>query len=937
MIRYIKSDLRNLSFTECWYMTRSPAVLFVLGAKLLRLPWYMGAGIPWPDDIRQCEVSESALEPWVRDAIRPGLEAFLGLGFHTPRYLCPRDNLSPNEACLATMLHPSGAVLARVTAARVLGVHPPKIEISQGVQTRRADGSWISTVSRRRSYDPIPGDTSQYLVGAPVPELWAAHAEFVRRHSRGQEPQWIRTVEEFWAAQNALERASMEHHVSRGHFVRMTEEEVEELKTLRRASGIGSAAPPQMPPPPAPPPVVPVGADMYGVVPPPLPPEAVAPPSLPPMPRPDAAMAGVDLDAPVLFELAKLERKKSNTGSAWILFVVTLALFVPSFLRDRDWLFLGLLVPVLLFHELGHFFAMKLFGYRNLQMFFIPFLGAAVTGTQLQAPAWKKVIVSLAGPVPGLVIGLALRSHMNPGDPDWVRKLANVLITLNAFNLLPLLPLDGGQVLNAVLFGRNRWMEATFQVLAAAGLIAFSLSPLGGTVALALVGGLMLMGVRHTLRVGRVVSELRREGMVLDAPGATSISAGIARAILGRLRPLLPKSPRPASQLALDVRTIYERLHTAAPGWFLSCVLLGAHAMALLAPLVALVWPWVRMGWEMERSMEAYERRTRPVIPWECSAIPSIPAGEVEALSTNRVTVIVSATNDFAAANLMAWSGSFGSEIRRVSFGRSLALTHADPAPGWASNLMAGATARGLESAVEWPRSNLMASFQISFALANPTVRSNLTAEVADFLGLPPGANAIPPWEQLPGDRPPEWSRWAMARATWRRIEAMPRSATNAQAVRLREEISAASKAKNRELVRELGEKLGAVNQQWIDDALQAALTNAPSDVERAVVLARLRRPQMIGVWTKEKLAASGQQDAEWLAEVGPLFGTRHRPDEGRSFVYSKTGDEQADQMKFTGGSDRVEHLLPKLVRYLCAYGATNLLYRVSSDDDIYD
>jgi hypothetical protein len=37
---------------------------------------------------------------------------------------------------------------------------------------------------------------------------------------------------------------------------------------------------------------------------------------------------------------------------------------------------------VVLIHELGHFLAMKYFGYKDLGMFFIPLLGAYVSGTK---------------------------------------------------------------------------------------------------------------------------------------------------------------------------------------------------------------------------------------------------------------------------------------------------------------------------------------------------------------------------------------------------------------------------------------------------------------------------------------------------------------------------------------------------------------------------
>src|SRR5438045_2319376 len=55
---------------------------------------------------------------------------------------------------------------------------------------------------------------------------------------------------------------------------------------------------------------------------------------------------------------------------------------------------IALLIAVLLFHEGGHALGMRLFGYRDVRMFFIPFFGAAVQGRPRGAVAWKHAVVS---------------------------------------------------------------------------------------------------------------------------------------------------------------------------------------------------------------------------------------------------------------------------------------------------------------------------------------------------------------------------------------------------------------------------------------------------------------------------------------------------------------------------------------------------------------
>ena len=112
--------------------------------------------------------------------------------------------------------------------------------------------------------------------------------------------------------------------------------------------------------------------------------------------------------ADVMLELSHLQNKKAGWSSTiWIL-IVSVALFVIAGAKQWSLDYLLILLPVLFIHELGHYLAMRAFHYRNLRMFFIPFFGAAVSGQHYNVPGWKKVVVSLMGPVPGILLGAAL-------------------------------------------------------------------------------------------------------------------------------------------------------------------------------------------------------------------------------------------------------------------------------------------------------------------------------------------------------------------------------------------------------------------------------------------------------------------------------------------------------------------------------------------------
>jgi Zn-dependent protease len=151
---------------------------------------------------------------------------------------------------------------------------------------------------------------------------------------------------------------------------------------------------------------------------------------------------------------------------------------------------LAWLIGVLVLHELGHYLGMLYFGYRDLQMFFIPLLGAAVKGEKRGVPAWQEGIVLLLGPLPGLILGCAIYFRDLAVPVPFLRTGAALLVALNFLNLLPFEPLDGGKFCNRLLFSRFRWLEAVTVVLATVGLVFVCFGP--GWICLALSGAFAL-------------------------------------------------------------------------------------------------------------------------------------------------------------------------------------------------------------------------------------------------------------------------------------------------------------------------------------------------------------------------------------------------------------------------------------------------------------
>jgi len=126
-----------------------------------------------------------------------------------------------------------------------------------------------------------------------------------------------------------------------------------------------------------------------------------------------------------------------------------------------------LLVVVIVIHEAGHFIAMKIYGYSNVKMLFIPLLGAFVSGQPAHIHPVKKMVVLMSGPLPGIIIGMICGMIYSHNHEYIYYQLALLFIFLNVFNLLPVSPLDGGQMLETLFFGSNRFVQTIFIGLSA--------------------------------------------------------------------------------------------------------------------------------------------------------------------------------------------------------------------------------------------------------------------------------------------------------------------------------------------------------------------------------------------------------------------------------------------------------------------------------------
>lgn len=167
----------------------------------------------------------------------------------------------------------------------------------------------------------------------------------------------------------------------------------------------------------------------------------------------------------------ELIEKKNNKGIGKTIFSILLFIMAFSLIGAGDIQFILFLVIVLLVHELGHFTMMKLFKYKDVQMLFVPFMGAFVKGNRENEKQTQSLLVILAGPIPGIVIGLTLLYFGNNSELKWMNDLAFLFLFLNSLNLLPLDPLDGGQLLKILVNNKQERFQLIFTFISSLVLI----------------------------------------------------------------------------------------------------------------------------------------------------------------------------------------------------------------------------------------------------------------------------------------------------------------------------------------------------------------------------------------------------------------------------------------------------------------------------------
>jgi Zn-dependent protease len=132
-----------------------------------------------------------------------------------------------------------------------------------------------------------------------------------------------------------------------------------------------------------------------------------------------------------------------KTGGTMVLSIVVYALM-------WGWWFAAGFVVLLFVHECGHLIAARRCGLKVGLPVFIPFMGAAIALKEAPRNAWIEAQVGIGGPLMGTAGALAcLLAYEFLKNPLFL-ALAYAGFWLNLFNLIPIVPLDGGRVVTAI-------------------------------------------------------------------------------------------------------------------------------------------------------------------------------------------------------------------------------------------------------------------------------------------------------------------------------------------------------------------------------------------------------------------------------------------------------------------------------------------------------
>jgi len=861
MSQFYQVDSAKVSLREYWWGTRSPLVVIGWLLKLLRIR------IPGSTDDPNTESTlpfvAPNLPPQIDSLFAPLTHQLTQLGFVDPVFHTIYDAGCSTTWYWATFRHSSGNVLARIHH-RVWGRSTrPKPVLFPMFITPFTDGTFL--VSSAGKPDLATPETVE-LIRKPntrLEPLWLAHEQRAQQLTERKNIKSVTTPDEIITACESLHVLLRDFHLARGVFRPRTE--AENLKAQETAARVEQAR-------------------AYGYE-----------------------------NAEVLVELEKLQDKKTSKQTIiWILVLSLVGFYAmgAAYWNSKVTLWL---IPILFFHEAGHWVTMRIFKYRNLRMFFIPLFGAAVMGRHWNVPGWKKALVSLAGPIPGIIVGLGFGIASIALHSPWMNKVALLLLLLNGLNLLPIFPMDGGHVLQDTIFCRNRWLEVVFRSLAIGGLLLFGV----GSRAFLTLGIALAVSLPFTFKLAKVKEDLSKLNLPQPAPGEDHIPFPTANAVISAVRTAFgPRMRLSNKALAQHSLNVFESLNAKPPGVLATLGLLSIQGGGLfIAVVMGLILAFTG---QVELRDFAKAAARQPLHSVTCSALRQWGTGPVR---PGHLIVTTFGREQKAAAAFRELTNQVPEQGELILYGQSvlLAIPAGDDSERekWFDTMQSHSTNLFVRV------SNAPIALQLTFIAPTKTVASNLTQEVGSYLHAAGWMHLTAPWSPEAHDA--KYPQYVKARAQWQKIGtdlSKVYSDTNYTAYGAK--IRAAVKRGATSEVKKLGEEQSKKSKELRAEFLQnVAATSDPVGADFARIYARLDEISYTNRVARQKLYR------EAASKMGEVRYLNDKPDPKADAYSASSGTFSMHgllcELRWASFGD--PEGLVSLTKWLCSQGCVQLKY----------
>lgn len=238
-------------------------------------------------------------------------------------------------------------------------------------------------------------------------------------------------------------------------------------------------------------------------------------------------------------ETGTFVERDASKRPLWISLALTAAA-VGGFAILFGWLVGLLLSAVLILHEFGHWLAMRMTGQPAPRLMLIPFFGGLATGNHPHKTLFDEAFCSLMGAGFSallVVVCMALAAAFGlPADggrlvdvirlggarenvPLVLAAIAGLIALVNLMQLIPVLPLDGGRVLHALMQSFSaRWARIVSFAIAGLGV---ALVPVHGD---PIVAGIFCLGALQAWHMTGQPTAAR----VMSGLGVSAITSAFA-------------------------------------------------------------------------------------------------------------------------------------------------------------------------------------------------------------------------------------------------------------------------------------------------------------------------------------------------------------------------------------------------------------------------